>query len=392
MRIAIVQYGVMHDRFETLRAGGQETYYAQRYSVDFVADLAERHEFVGVCGVLGDAPSESALTARLHSACVPRVNGAVDGPSVIALLERWRPDRLILQAPVRPILRWALRNRIDTLPLLADSFEEKSLRLRFRAYLLARLLANPAIRAVGNHNIPSSLSLKRIGVGADKIYPWDWPHTLRPEAHPAKALGDGPARLVFVGALTSAKGVGDCIGAAQILKDAGVAFTMTLVGGGDFTDQAAAMIAERGLGEQVALAGRMPHDQVVETLKGATLSLAPSWHVYPEGLPMTIYEALATRTPLALSDHPMFQLYFRQTPAARMAPERDPAALARAIRALIEDPGAYAAASEATGALWNRIKCDLTWGKLIASWLGENGASLDDIKDQSLSARLGAMA
>ena len=388
MRIAVVQYGVLHERFETLRAGGPETYYAQRYSVDFVAQLAETHEFVGVCGVLGESPSESALTPRLHSACVPRVNGAVDSPAVIELLERWNPDRLILQAPVRPILRWALRNGIDTLPLLADSFEEKSPRHRYRAFMLGRLLAHPDIRAVGNHNIPSSLSLRRIGVDPEKIYPWDWPHALRPEAHPVKRLGSGPARLVFVGSLTSSKGVGDCIEAARILKREGVDFVMTLVGGGDFEAGAAKMIADYGLGAQVALAGRKSHDEVVEALKEATVSLAPSWHVYPEGLPMTIYEALATRTPLALSDHPMFQPYFKDTPAARMAPERNPQALAGAIRALIDDDDAYAAASEATGTLWNRVKCDLTWGTLIAAWLGERGATLDHIKGQNLPARL----
>ena len=193
---------------------------------------------------------------------------------------------------------------------------------------------------------------------------------------------------MFVGSLTSSKGVGDCIEAARILKREGVDFVMTLVGGGDFEAGAAKMIADYGLGAQVALAGRKSHDEVVEALKEATVSLAPSWHVYPEGLPMTIYEALATRTPLALSDHPMFQLYFKDTPAARMAPERNPQALAGAIRALIDDDDAYAAASEATGTLWNRVKCDLTWGTLIAAWLGERGATLDHIKGQNLPARL----
>jgi len=392
LRIAIVQFGVLHTVFDQLRAGGKETYYAQRYSVNFVADLAEKHEFVGVCGVLGEEPSESRLAPNLQSACVPLQNGAINAPEIIKLLESWRPDRLILQAPDRSILQWALARGIDTLPLLADSFEQKSLRNRLRAFRLAQFLRRPKIRAVGNHNVPSCLSLKRIGVDADKIYPWDWPHELRPEAHPAKRLHPARIKLVFVGSLTASKGVGDCIEAARILKTEGLAFEMALAGGGDFTDQAKALIDRHGLADQVRLTGRLSHDQVIDLLAGATLSMAASWHDYPEGLPMTIYEALATRTPLALSDHPMFQLYFRETPAARMAPEKNPAALAAAIKSLIADPQTYAAASAATGALWNHIKCDLTWGMLINAWLGEDGANLEDIRHERLSARLASIS
>jgi hypothetical protein len=75
-----------------------------------------------------------------------------------------------------------------------------------------------------------------------------------------------------------------------------------------------------------------------------------------------------------------------------MAPEKNPEALARAIKTLVCDPEAYAHASEATGALWNKIKCDLTWGALINAWLGENGASLDAIRDECLAARLANLA
>lgn len=389
MRIAIVQYGVFHDRFEALKAGAPETYYAQRYSVDFVASLAERCEFLGVCGVLGDKTEEVVLSEGFHSACIPTITGgAMDSPSIIRLLERWRPDRLILQAPDRPLLRWALRNKVDTLPLLADSFEQRAFKKQVQAFLLGRLLNNRAFRAVGNHNVPSCLSLKRIGIDAAKIYPWDWPHEVRPEANPVKSLPDGPAHLVYVGTVAEAKGVAECIEAARILKADGIGFKMTIIGGGGFSEGAQALITRHDLLDEVQLTGRLSHDQVFETLKCATLSMAPSWHAYPEGLPMTIYEALATRTPLSLSDHPMFQLYFRDTPAARMAPERDPYALASSIKALITDKDAYAAASEATGDLWNLVKCDLTWGSLIKAWLGEDGATLDSIRGESLKDRL----
>ena len=96
MRVAVVQYGVFHDRYAALKAGEPETYYAQAYSVNFIAELAEQCEFLGVIGVLGEEPGETAVSDRLRSACVPAINGAPDAPAIIALLEKWRPDRLIL--------------------------------------------------------------------------------------------------------------------------------------------------------------------------------------------------------------------------------------------------------------------------------------------------------
>ena len=103
---------------------------------------------------------------------------------------------------------------------------------------------------------------------------------------------------------------------------------------------------------------------------------------------MTIYESLATRTPLAISDHPMFQLYLKDTPAARMVSEKDPTALAHAIQHLLEDKEAYQAASDATEALWNRIKCDLTWGRLLEAWLDEDESHLNDICKYTLEHQL----
>ena len=388
MRIAIVQFGVYHEAYLSFRQGGPETYYAQRYSVDFVEDLSKSAAFVGIIGVVGDEAVERELTPSLSSACIPAVGGMVDAPAAIRTLEKWRPDRLILQAPSLALLKWALAKGIDCLPLFADSFEFGSVRQKITSFRLKRLLNDPAIRAVGNHNIPSCLSLKRIGVDPAKIYPWDWPHALRPEDNPVKTLPEGPANIVFVGSIAETKGARDCINAAKLLQDQGLDFRMTLIGAGEYAESANALVRELGLEDRVTLAGRKSHDEVVEALKGATISLAPSHHKYPEGLPMTIYEALATRTPLALSDHPMFRMYFSATPAARMTPEKNPQALGEAIAALLSDPETYRAASAATEALWNRVKCDLAWGDLLSAWLDERPDGLERIRDFSLDRAL----
>lgn len=388
MRLGIVQFGDYRDAYDRFGSGGPETYYAQRYSVDFVANLSERLEFVGVVSALGGEPYEAMLTEQLASA---RINlgpkGGLDSMAVAGLLERWRIDHLLLQSPDLNLIHWALRRRIKTLPVFADSWQVRDVASYVRAKQLAFALSSPKIPIIGNHNVPASLSLEAIGVDARKIFPWDWPHALTPHQHQPKILAGDPL-LVFVGALIETKGAGDCIKAAAILRDRGVRFRMALIGGGDYEPSARALIESFGLGERVALRGRLPNGEVVAILKQAALSLVPSWSAYPEGLPMTIYEALATRTPIILSDHPMFRRFFTHAACARIAPEQNPQALADAAASLLSSPAAYQTASQATAAVWETVRCDLAWGDLVAAWIDDPDAPQTALRGRSLKHRL----
>ncbi|MEO0878893.1 MAG: glycosyltransferase [Pseudomonadota bacterium] len=389
MRIGILQHGDFAEAFERFAEGGAETYYAQRYSVDLVSNLAQTADFVGVCSTLAESGPEKELAPGLVAAPVPYRNGGLDARAICALFDKWAIDRLILRSPSPGVLSWALRRGVLTLPIFADSWETAGWRKALKARWLARLLNREAISLVANHNIPACLSLERIGVKPEKIFPWDWPHEHTPQAYRAKTLSDGPPLIVSVGVISESKGSGDCIKAAAALKQSGVAFEWIMIGAGPFEDAAKAQIAALGLGDRVKMLGRQPHDAVLSYLEKATISVVASRHAYPEGLPMTIYETLATRTPLILTDHPMFQLFFRDQPAIAMTPERSPPAMSAAIAALLTDSARYAEASAATGALWSTIKCDLLWGDIVKTWLGDPGAARATLKDGALPAVLG---
>ena len=389
MRIAFVQFGDYKEAWERFRDGGEETYYAQRYSVDYVEALTEKFDFVGVCAMLGDQPYEEALTDRLTSACVPkRPNGALDEAAIIALLEKWRINYLVLQTPASRVLKWAIDQGVRTLPLFADSWEEKGLRERYRAFRLSKLLNHQRIPMVGNHNIPASLSLKKIGVKPSKVFPWDWPHEHTPDKYPVKTVPDGKKSILYVGQMIEDKGVGECLDAASALKRDGIDFKWTFIGAGSFEKTARARVEEAGLTDTVEILGRRPHSAVLQATKDAAVSVVPSRHIYPEGLPMTIYEGLATRTPLVLSDHPMFKMFFMNTPAVKMIPERAPEQLANAIKKLLTDKAAYAEATQATGDLWRGIVCETTWGMLIDRWIDSPRRPAQSIMRYSLEARL----
>ncbi len=385
MRIAILQHGDYAEAYNRFKNGGGETYYAQRYSVDFVEKLADQAEFVGICANIGERREEVALKDNLISACMPpKPGGGVHEEAVIDLFTSWRPTHLILRTPARKVLGWALKNNLKILPILADSFGKPSFMSRLRALPLTHKLNDKSITMAANHNVPASLSLAKIGVHPSKIFPWDWPHAHRPQDFRVKSLGTALPKIVSIGVVSKSKGASDCIDAAHLLQQQGVAFHWRIIGAGPYENEAKAKVLSLSLNDRVTLTGLKPHDEVIAELEAATISVVASRHAFPEGLPMTIYETLATRTPLILSDHPMFQMFFNNSDGAIMIPEKSPQAIAAAISRLLADPKAYEFHSEATAALWERIKCDLSWGKLVETWLQDPFAAPERLRAMAL--------
>ena len=84
---------------------------------------------------------------------------------------------------------------------------------------------------------------------------------------------------------------------------------------------------------------------------------------------MTIYEGSCSRTPLVVSDHPMFRLKVRDRFSALMFPAKDARALAARIRELRTDRELYATLSRNGEAAANQHLCPLKCHELISRWL-----------------------
>src|SRR5262249_5226819 len=153
----------------------------------------------------------------------------------------------------------------------------------------------------GNHQIGACLSLLDIGVDREKIVPWDWPPSHRPNEHQPRALESRRLQLVYVGSVIEAKGVGDLLHALKKLNAEGSLPALTVIGhdpDGSMTTLADSL----GLKDDVRFAGIIPNEDVPVAMREADAVVIPSRHEYPEGLPLTIYEALAARTPIIASD------------------------------------------------------------------------------------------
>ncbi len=369
--VVIVQYaGDYAEAYRRLAGGGAENYYAQRYSVEVVADLARADTRVTVICCTAERDEDVVLpngvrVLNLHSPA------GVDAARVWAAAQQCAPTHVCLRTPIAGLLQAAVRTPSvrSVLVTLADSFEGKGLRERVRAWRLKRLLNHPKVVAVGNHGVNASRSLQRIGVHPDKIVPWDWPHSVTPhQSTPKTAPAGRPWTIFFGGLIVESKGVGDLIRAVRLLKDDGVTVHLECAGRGE-TDRFGALAAELGVSAQVRFLGLIPHAQVVPSMRAADLVAIPSRHDYPEGFPMTIYEALSSRTPIVASDHPMYAPHLLQTRAATVFAAADPASVARAVKALMADPAAYAAYSSASAAAWDKLRIPVTWGDLLSSWM-----------------------
>lgn len=386
-RLTIVQYGgdyrEAHDRFA---AGGPATYQAQRYSLGFVAGLPHRHEQVSVvCSQTIEA--YDAVLADGVRAVGCGFQGRVDAAEFVRMVAATAPTHLVITTPFRPLIRWALRQRIPTICVLADSFDRGGLRHRVRAWRLARLLRDDGVQWIGNHGLNACLSLLDIGVPADKIVPWDWPPSFRPHDYPVRSRTPAPLRLAYVGGVVEAKGVGDLLEALALLRRRGVAASADIIGrdaGGAMAARAAAL----GLGDAANFAGAIANEQIPAAMRAVDAVVVPSRHAYPEGMPLTIYEALSARTPILASDHPMFKGVLVDGQSAAIFRASDPGAMADAIEALGRDSQRYEMLSRNTLATWENLQLPVVWGDLIAHWLEDGEAGCGWLRDHAISSGL----
>ena len=107
-------------------------------------------------------------------------------------------------------------------------------------------------------------------------------------------------------------------------------------------------------------------------MRRADAVVIPSRHDYPEGLPLTIYEALAARTPIIASDHPMFRGALVHEESALTYPAGNAHALAEAIQRLSADATTYERLSENSEAAWRALQLPVSWGAFIERWVGDS--------------------
>jgi len=372
-RLTLVHFGDYAEGYWRLASGGPETYYAQKYTVEFVESL--------VTSKAAESVTSVSLSANLDATVLPNgVNtlgvelypkGEIARHSqLVEAVRRTNPTHLVVMSVSLPLISWGIRAHIPMLPMLADSFRDTGPKAKFKYKLLTLLLNSPSIELVANHNLAASLDLKRIGVDPRKIVPFDWPALISPRSYDAKKAppADRTFRLLYVGSLVESKGVGDAILALSKLLKRGRNIQLTIIGHGDL-ERFKGIAAAECVQKHVSFLGPRGHGEVLSAMRDHDAVLVPSRWAYPEGLPMTLYEALCVRTPLITSDHPMFALKIRNLHNALVFPERNTDAFAECIDKLISSPQLYESLSQTAENAAKGYLCPLKYDQLISGFL-----------------------
>lgn len=370
MKPLIVQYaGDYREAAFRLASGGQETYYAQKYCVDAIAALAQQVEEIGfLCGVTDEAYNEvlpngvRAIGAGFHPDCF-------DSKQMIRLIEAYQPTHLIVRNVMHRVIQWAIHNQVPTITTFPDSVSLQGWQNRIKNYWLARLLNHDCVEWVGCYGTDASFLFQQIGVNPNKIVPWYWKATTTPQDFPVKAHPSGTAwQLLYVGSLNEQKGVGDLLQAVALLRSQQLPIRLQLVGydpDGSFQQRA----AQLQIDDCVDFSGPLPVSALWPLMHAADTVIVPSRHDYPEGFPLVIDHTLCSRTPIIVSDHPMFRTKIQSGLSGLVFPATDVVALAESIRMLMAEPGLYQHLSHTSAQIWEWLQLPVDWASLVSKWL-----------------------
>ena len=146
----------------------------------------------------------------------------------------------------------------------------------------------------------------------------------------------GPVRLLCVGRLTPAKGQLLLMQACAELKQAGLAFELTLVGDGPDRPRLEAAVQAGGLQDRVRLAGSLNQPQVRAELARADVFVLPS---LAEGIPVVLMEAMASGVPCITTPVNGIPELIQHDRNGLLATPGDVDALSLQLRRAIEDAG-----------------------------------------------------
>jgi colanic acid/amylovoran biosynthesis glycosyltransferase len=151
---------------------------------------------------------------------------------------------------------------------------------------------------------------------------------------------DEPPLILAIGRLVEKKGFDVLIRACELLRVGRVRFRCLIVGKGELADDLNALISALDLEQHVELAGPLPREKLLELLPRASVVAAPcvvGSDGNRDGLPTVLTEAMALKVPVVATPVTGIPELVEDGRTGLIVPERDPAALAAAIRRLLDE-------------------------------------------------------
>jgi glycosyltransferase involved in cell wall biosynthesis len=290
-------------------------------------------------------------------------------------IEEDSSEAIIAHFPNRELLNAVAAGRARSMAILANSYNRTGVRSFFGKRKVVSLLNDSRFELVSNHCIPATQHLARIGVKAEKLIAWDIPHPFEPSTVNVKKLTGRPRfEAVYAGSIIEGKGITDLIRALALLRKEGIEVHCSLAGLGDI-EAMQALGLKHGVCDLLSFVKLVGNVEVFRMMADADLVVVPSRTEYAEGFPLTMFEAIASRTPIVCSDHPMFRSVMFDGINASVFRAGDYRAFAAAIKKTLTDPALYAALSANATATWKALKGPADWRTMIVKWVTEGPAS-----------------
>jgi glycosyltransferase involved in cell wall biosynthesis len=346
-----------------IRSSGSRVTVIQRQSA---SPYKHDHDGIRFLGLGGASDEQAAATIEEYLRC--------EAVSHVALC-----------FPSEAILSQVLASRAHICALLADSFPFRY-RHFFRYRRLGRLLRESQVEFVANHHINSSRQVVNVlGVPPEKVVPWDWPLDLLDLAKTSAKLRptNGALTLCYVGMISEAKGVWDLLQAVGLLRREGQEVFLELAGEGD-RQEMWSLVQRYGLQHHFRYHGSLGGSEVIGMMQRSSFVCIPSHHAYPEGLPLTLYEAMASGTPIIASNHPMFRGVVRDGMDGFVFRAGSPAQMASTIRRAWGDVGAYRRVSSNAAAKYPRLGLSTLWGDILERWVRGTPDDFQYLSENSL--------
>lgn len=178
---------------------------------------------------------------------------------------------------------------------------------------------------------------------------------------PVRDSVNGPVRALAVGRLVAQKGVDVLLEA--MARPGLERLALDVVGDGDWRDRLTAQAARLGLADRVRFMGWRDRDELAGIYRAADIFVLPS---RDEGMPNVVLEAMASGLPVAASRVAGAEDLVTDGETGFLVPVEDAAALADALRRLVDDP-ALRAAQGRRGR--ERVEAQFSWRAAAAAYL-----------------------